>query len=510
MALPPAASALLEEFRRTRGRDAWVWRHREGDQWELAAGTAPTGALEPSEFAVPLLQERGSGLRIEIAGDEGGEADFLASMLSRVIAHDEETRFFSGELAERYEEITLLYSISEILGSVISLEVAARTILSEVIGTLRARRAALWLHDSEAQQLELIAAVGGDGQTGPISVDDRESVTAEVFRSRRSTILEAGDEFPRGGTNKFDRYAFLSVPVSYTPPNGTTRTIGVINLTGRSMDETFSAGDQKLIMAIASQIGAAVENSRLVASSLRQERIDRELELAHHLQLKLLPSCDGFDGYAEVAARCLPADSVGGDFYHLFRLPGGRIGVMIGDVSTHGFGAALIMALTMSAVAIHGSEGDSPGEVLRRTHQTLINELESTEMYLTLFYGVIDPSRREITYVNAGHAHAFKLTAEGEAVRLGATSPPFGMVESDAYTESVAPWSPTEDILFLFTDGLSDALGAGEVEGERLLLREAIRSRTETPDVILEALFQMDSLASDVPADDRTAVLVRI
>jgi phosphoserine phosphatase RsbU/P len=94
--------------------------------------------------------------------------------------------------------------------------------------------------------------------------------------------------------------------VSYSPPEGETRTIGVINLIGRNPGESFSAGDQKLIAAIASQIGAAVENSRLVAASLRQERIDREMELAHHLQLKLLPPSSSSMATLEVAARCLP------------------------------------------------------------------------------------------------------------------------------------------------------------------------------------------------------------
>jgi phosphoserine phosphatase RsbU/P len=284
----------------------------------------------------------------------------------------------------------------------------------------------------------------------------------------------------------------------------------VINLVGSGAGESFSAGDQKLITAIASQIGAAVENSRLVATSLRQERIDREMELAHHLQLKLLPPLDGFRGFADVAARCRPADSVGGDFYHLFRLPGGRIGVVIGDVSTHGFGAALIMALAMSAIAIHASEGDSPAEVLRRTHRTLINELESTEMYLTLFYGVIDPAEGEITYVNAGHSHAFRLTGGGEAVRLGATSPPFGMVDLNAYVEASAPWTGGEDILFLFTDGLSDGLGRGEIEGEQILVNEVVQNRALSADLLLERIFALRGTVTDVPADDRSAVLVRV
>src|SRR5690606_31518430 len=171
-----------------------------------------------------------------------------------------------------------------------------------------------------------------------------------------------------------------------------------------------------------------------------QERMGREMELAHDLQLKLLPSTEQFQGDAEVAARCVPAESVGGDFYHLFRLPGGRLGVMIGDVSSHGFGAALIMALTMSAVAIHASEGDPPAEVLRRVHAALIDELENTEMYMTLFYGVIDPAAGTLTYANAGHSHAFRVTAAGEPLRLPATNPPFGLLDLDDYAEQTTPW----------------------------------------------------------------------
>src|SRR5690606_13205917 len=130
------------------------------------------------------------------------------------------------------------------------------------------------------------AAVGVEGPVTPIEVDDPSSVTAEVFRERRPVILEPGEEFPREDSDRQgnERGSFLSVPVSYTPPEGESRTVGVINLIGRGPDDRFSAGDQKLVAAIASQVGAALENNRLVAESLRQERIERELELAHDLQ----------------------------------------------------------------------------------------------------------------------------------------------------------------------------------------------------------------------------------
>jgi sigma-B regulation protein RsbU (phosphoserine phosphatase) len=505
--LPASVREVLGDLRR-----AWegvrVWQRVE-DGWVEVGGDPGT----PSGGAVDVP---GTPLRLEVPGaaadEAAGAARFLGAALARAARHDEEMRSFSREIAERYEEITLLYSISEILGSIISLEDASRTILGEVSSILGASRASLWVHDAESRQLRLAAVEGGEGQTWPIDVRDPCSVTAAVFREGRPVILAPGEEYQRDDCPGGDRQrgSFLSVPVSYSPPEGETRAVGVINLIGREGNEGFSAGDMKLLSAIASQIGAAVENNRLIEESLRQERLVRELELAHDLQLKLLPPLEQFADYAQVAARCVPAESVGGDFYHLFRLPNGRLGVLIGDVSSHGFGAALIMALTISAVAIHASEGDAPSEVLHRTHRAVIDELENTEMYLTLFYAVIDPAAGTLAYSNAGHGHAFRITAAGGAERLGATDPPFGIVDRDTYGEVKVEWVSGEDLLFLFTDGLSDALDAGEVEGERVLVDEAVRRRADPPETIVERLFTRAGEATHTPPDDRTAVVVRI
>ena len=506
--LPRPAREVVDEFRRAYGDAARVWV-RSGDGW-VAHG--PAGA-EPCAHAVEVP---GTALLLEIEGasaaEARGAARSLGSTLARVLRHEDEVRSFSREMAERYEEINLLYSISEILGSIISLEQAAGTILAEVASILGAGRAALWVHDAEAGHLYLAAVEGGEGHTGPILVRDPCSVTAAVFRDSRPVILAPGEVWHRPecpDEQPAQTGSFLSVPVSYTPPEGETRTVGVINLVGRAGSGGFSAGDMKLLSAIASQIGAAVENNRLIEESLRQERLVREMELAHDLQLKLLPPLEQFAGYCEVAARCVPAESVGGDFYHLFRLPGNRLGVLIGDVSSHGFGAALIMALTMSAVAIHASEGDPPSEVLRRTHRALIDELETTEMYLTLFYAVIDPAEGTVTYANAGHSHAWRIPARGEPERLSVTDPPFGIIDRDSYGESVARWEGGKDLLFLFTDGLSDALEKGEAAGERFLVDQVAAHRDRDPETIVQRLFGKVGEAGTIPPDDRTAVVVR-
>src|SRR5207244_2833304 len=203
----------------------------------------------------------------------------LAEIVGSVLAAERDAVQVAAELSDRYEEIDLIYTISEILGHTIRLDESAHRILDQVSNLVRGERAT------------------------------------------------------------------LSVPVLYATPGERAKPIGVINLTDRRGADAFTAGDRKLVAAIANQIGAAIENATLVAKDLTQQRVRRELELAHDLQLKLLPSPLVIASRVDVAARCRQAESVGGDFYNLLSLRDERIGVMIGHVTRHAFGAALSMAL---------------------------------------------------------------------------------------------------------------------------------------------------------------------
>jgi sigma-B regulation protein RsbU (phosphoserine phosphatase) len=300
------------------------------------------------------------------------------------------------------------------------------------------------------------------------------------------------------------------VPIRYSPASGDSRTVGVINLVGRQDGGRFSAANQKLLAAIASQVGAAIENNRLVQESLSKERMAREMELAHDLQMKLLPVAERFPA-AEAAGRVQPTELVGGDFYQLFELPGDRVGVMLGDVSLHGFPSALIMTLTMSAAGIYAREAESPAYVLRKLDDALNEELTTTEMFLSVFYCVIDTAAGVLVYSNAGHPHAFVVHTDGEHTRLAATDPPVGFAGPDAYHEGSVAWNSGEDLLVLFTDGLPDALAPhANATGEARILEVAARNRYRTPKEIVDALFELKSDSERTAlGDDRTALVLR-
>ncbi|MEZ4415041.1 MAG: GAF domain-containing SpoIIE family protein phosphatase [Gemmatimonadota bacterium] len=515
--LPETAIRTLEDFKRGLGIDIGLFLRRDGECVALEPGT--TGRLDDFPYRA-LIESRVPGhLEVGVSGPLASQpvAELVARQVERALDHDHEVHFFTYELSERYEEINLLYSISETLGSILRLEDAAHAILNEVCDVLAAERGSLWVYDAQADLLNLVASVGRAGREEPITVDDADAVTARVFREGHPLMFgpegsggAADRRLPERRTDVRDSETVLSVPIRYTPPSGVPRTVGVINLVGRRNGERFNASDQKLLAAIASQVGAALENNRLIAKTLAQERMGREMQLAHDLQMKLLPAADRFP-HAEVAARVRPAEQVGGDFYQLFPLGGGRVGVMIGDVSTHGFPAALIMTLVMSAAAIYAAEGGSPAGVLARVDGAVRDELETTEMYLTLFYGVIDPAAHRLVYANAGHPHAFRISPDGAAVRLVATDPPMGIAPEGRYGEKSSPWE-SEDLLLLFTDGLSDVLARDRRgNGEDRVIATVVADRTRPVAEIVAHLFDLaEESNGNMPADDRTAMLVRV
>jgi phosphoserine phosphatase RsbU/P len=476
-----------------------------------------TNGVEPFDGSGPcttsVVPHLGPELQLQVLSSDRAPVEAVSAALTPAVAQGfeatREIQFFTYELSERFEEINLLYSISETLGSTLDMDSGAATILAEVRDVMGAKRGSLWVHDPHDGALHLAAEVGDDGRTGPLRTDDPDTITSMVFREARSIIASrqpSGAERDAGATPD----SFLSVPIRYSPGSGGSRTVGVINLIGRQDGGRFSAANQKLLAAIASQIGAAIENHRLVQESLSKERMAREMELAHDLQMKLLPTAEKF-GAAEAAARVQPTEQVGGDFYQLFELPGGRVGVMLGDVSLHGFPSALIMTLAMSAAAIYAREAESPAQVLRKLDDALSEELATTEMFLTVFYGVIDPVARVLVYANAGHPHAFVVREDGSTERLAATDPPVGFAGPDSYEEGSVAWNSGKDSLLLFTDGLSDTLATrGLKNGETQVLEAAVRNRFRSAKEIIDALFELASDAQwSALADDRTALVVR-
>ena len=520
---------VLVAFREVTQCDSAVWSAPAGDLTDLTAlaRSAPKVAspdtLPGATDTGPVRANGGSMLVAAVPGVKrtwlavacGTETEspekhlkLLLPFVAQILRGAQEVDHAAIELAERYEEINLLYTIGEILGRTVTLEDAATTILTEISETVGARHASILVHEPSTDMLHVVAAIGTGSKGAPsIRVDDPVCVSARVFRTQHPLTVDEGD-MVCDAERPYRRGEMLSVPIMWTTPSG-GEPLGVVNLSDRRSHQPYSAGDQKLVSAIATQIGTAIQNARLVRASLEQQRLMQEMHLAHDLQMKLLPNPSIVAPEARVAARVVPAESVGGDFYHLFRIPGGRTGVMVGDVSGHGYRAALIMALAMSAAAIHAQNAADPGQMLSMLLATLREELASTEMFISMFFGVIEKKSSTLRYSNTGHPHAFIFGPKGDPQRLVAHGPPLGMSD-EAPGAGTEPWKKGEDLLVLFTDGIIDAKSpTGMRLGEAKVLDVVGANRSRLPEEILKSVFDMlDEHTAGVPSDDDLTLLV--
>ena len=436
----------------------------------------------------------------------------------------------TGELVERYEEISLLYAIGELLGGTTSVQSVADTLLRELAVTVGATRAVFLQNNGLTGMLAPIATLGLRGVEYPtVSLDHVGHLAVAAYWSA-SAITEDGAA-ARESDPVLAAHGGALMAVAITRPStgvGITGThqiplrrgnvveprtpvpLGVLVFGGRANGQPFSAGDRKLAVAVGTQIGTAMHNASLVWAAVERQQLVREMQLAHDLQLKLLPKPAVVGPEARAAARVVPAESVGGDFFLLARLDRDRTGVLIGDVSGHGYQSALVMALALSAAAIHVQAAFDPSIALDAVRRSLDEELSSTEMSITMCYAVIDTRAGEVRFANAGHPHAFRVGADGQCVRLAAVVPPIGFSNAPI-DECVMSWR-RGDRLVLFTDGLIDARDARDQRLGEGAVVDLLASMThgESPDAMLDALFaQVESHTHRTALrDDLAAVIV--
>jgi serine phosphatase RsbU (regulator of sigma subunit)/anti-sigma regulatory factor (Ser/Thr protein kinase) len=234
--------------------------------------------------------------------------------------------------------------------------------------------------------------------------------------------------------------------------------IGLINLGSRLSEQEYSSDDHKLLADLATQAAPALRVAQLVKQqqleAAERERIEQELKVAQLIQQTLLPqSLPALDGWG-VSAYYQPARAVGGDFYDFVYFPDGRIGFIVADVTDKGVPAALVMATTRTLLRAAAERLESPGAVLARTNDVLVQEIPP-KMFVTCFYAVLNPATGHLRYANAGHDVPYHYTADG-VVELRASGMPLGLMPGMGYDEKETTLAPGDYVL-LYSDGLVEA-----------------------------------------------------
>ncbi len=289
---------------------------------------------------------------------------------------------------------------------------------------------------------------------------------------------------------------------------------------------------QKLVRLVADQTAVAIENDELTVELRKKERLDRELEIGAEIQVRLLPrQCPAIHG-AELAARCLTANRVGGDYYDF--IPAsydqlrpsfnkkdngsetGRWSLAIGDVMGKGVPAGLIMTMTRGMLRAEVLNGHTPARILQHLNRVMYADLENSNRFVTLFYSEYDPKTRILSYSNAAHNPPLLWQAATQTMRQLDTPGMLIGLDADTRYQDGQVQLAIGDILMYYTDGFTDAANQSGDRFDEENLIQAFQwacQHCSNSQAILDYLFERVQTfigAAGRNTDDMTLIVMKI
>jgi sigma-B regulation protein RsbU (phosphoserine phosphatase) len=279
---------------------------------------------------------------------------------------------------------------------------------------------------------------------------------------------------------------------------------------------TIETGDEFEVLAqsfnmMAADLKKNIEDLRLTTAE--KERYAKEMEIAKEIQDNFLPEFTPTIPGIELAATTLPAMEIGGDLYDFIPVQTNLWGLAIADVSGKGVSAALFMALCSTVIRVSGGAEADPSVVLERANQLIYADGRSS-MFITIFYGVLDPANRKFSYVNAGHNPPMlvrgtppevRTLEEGRCIALGVV-PEVTITCSELALEC-------GDLIVMYTDGVTEAFNPQDEEfGEERLMKYLKMHRNDPVREIINGLVDevRSFCGSRAQSDDITLVIVRV
>jgi len=297
----------------------------------------------------------------------------------------------------------------------------------------------------------------------------------------------------------------LAVPLIYK-----SKVVGVLDLehTRRGF---FTEEHQRTMTTLAAQIAIALENARLYEEIERQERrLERDLTLARELQGRLLPQTNPRLAHLEVAAKFVPARTIGGDLYDFIPYSMSRLGLVIGDVSGKGAPAAIYAALVSGIIRSHAPIEPAPAEMLAAVNLSLA-ERRIEGQFVSIIYAVWDDAHRTLTVSNSGLPRPIFLHG-GKTELIEATGLPLGLFDEAEYDELEFRAKPGDMFVF-FSDGILDASNRkGELFGRGRVEKIVKESDGSSAQSVVDALFKAvaEHSAGVETFDDQTVVAIRV
>ncbi|MBE0476375.1 MAG: SpoIIE family protein phosphatase [Coriobacteriia bacterium] len=354
------------------------------------------------------------------------------------------------------------------------------------------------LFNGERASLAVSKGVPHDQARALESTLSDASATEEALRKGEPLPMDRVDRESRVDGERLELLELRSLIL--LPLKARSRSFGV-QFFGHREPHTFGDAEVDFARKLAASLSLALESARLY---------EGERFIAETLQESLLSLPEDVEGVelAHLYHSATESARVGGDFYDVFELAHGLVGVLIGDVSGKGVDAAVLTSLVKNTVRAHAREpGRTPAEAVRLTNDAVFRE-SAPESFVTLFFGMLDRRDGRFVYCNAAHTTALLRRREGTVCSLGPNSPMVGAFDAVGFSQSETLLE-TGDTLYLYTDGLTEARRGKTLFGEERLV-EAVARMPEAYDMWARARGVLEEVLrfSDGHLDDDLALLV--
>ncbi len=412
----------------------------------------------------------------------------------------------NDELSRAVDRLTRIVDATKLLNSTLDLSELTRIILQIVRDEVGVERGTVFVVSEDGERLRSLVAQDVDEE---IEVRVGSGISGAVAESGKVIDIDDAYEDPRFDKS-FDAQLGFQTRDIYCMPvrNREGTTVGVLQLLNRS--RPLTQPDKDFLAGISVHIGLALEKASMHQYIVEKKRIEQELDLAREIQQEFHPKLPESYGGVQLAGSSTMCYEVGGDYFSFFPLDEDeRFIVMLGDVSGKGIGAALVMTSVHAmcrALVRHVHSLEQITYVLNQ----MILESTKQQTYLTLMVALVDPAKRRVHLICAGHNPPIMVDGSGIVHLLTeGGGPPVGMLPGIRYHRELIDVDPGAVLLF-YTDGVSEAENETQEQFETDRLSIVVgQHRNESATTIHDAIRDaLSGYVGKTPANDDSTMIV--
>jgi phosphoserine phosphatase RsbU/P len=413
---------------------------------------------------------------------------------------------------ERIRKLTMCTEVAQLISSSLELEEVLDRIMKTSRSVMMADASSLLLLDEETDELvfQVAQSAVGDQLKQGFRLKKGQGIAGAACESGEPILIEDAYSDARFHRDFDRKTGYRTRSILCVPLKIKDRIIGVSQVINRLDGTPFNREDLETFTNLCMHAAIAIENARIHRALLRKQQMESDLAFATSIQQSFLPQNLPEVASYQFRAHYQSALEVGGDFYDFIPQSGGRLGILIGDVSGKGVSSALYMARLTSDFRVRAMAPKSPAWAVQDLNDVLC-ERSQRGMFVTMLYMVLNPALHSVQFVNAGHIPPViwnHRLDELRALRSG-TGPPLGIIPGRKYTTGRVRLRPG-DCLLLATDGLLEARNPEGTPFGWERIHDALREGDAHPEDVLDRILKAVRafVGGSSRSDDLTLVLV--